>query len=169
MGTNFYWLRAKKCVESCPYESAEEERGTFDFEEHIGKRSAAGLYCWDCRATLCEGGESAIHSGYSRMLNHCPKCGKTFYPSGAPLSKGPAAVELGFAPPEEQPPTGVEGAASFSWATSPTEARQRCEANLNVVCIRDEYGRKMTGGEFLRMLKANCPIEFTHSIGVDFS
>lgn len=48
MGTNFY---------------LKGHRGDDDPKYHIGKRSAAGLYCWDCRITLCKGGESAIHRG----------------------------------------------------------------------------------------------------------
>ena len=27
---------------------------------HIGKRSAAGMYCWHCRTTLCEQGEEGV-------------------------------------------------------------------------------------------------------------
>ena len=36
MGTNYYW---KDKHENCEYED--------DIQVHIGKRSAAGLYCWD--------------------------------------------------------------------------------------------------------------------------
>lgn len=43
---------------------------------HIGKRSGAGLYCYNCKCTLCEGGEKDIHRGQSLFLDHCPVCGR---------------------------------------------------------------------------------------------
>lgn len=149
MSTNFYWL------------------GGDDWgRDHIGKRSAAGSYCWDCRVTLCKEGESQIHFN-GTWLGACPRCGATHARRDG-FVKGPAAVELGFAEPEETPPSGVEGAASFSWAIHPDAVRLRCEANMDVQIIRDEYDRLMTGREFLRMLAANCPINFLH-IGEAFS
>ena len=42
---------------------------------HIGKRSDAGFYCWDCEITLCKGGGRAVHSG-DEFYNKCPKCGR---------------------------------------------------------------------------------------------
>ena len=42
MGTNFY-------LGKYVYETK--------YENHIGKRSAAGLYCWDCDETLIIGGK----------------------------------------------------------------------------------------------------------------
>lgn len=89
-------------------------------------------------------------------------------PSDA-LSRGPAAVELGFAEPEETPPEGISGAASFSWARDPAEVRAVCSANVDRLVVVDEYGRTMTGGQFLSMLRCNCPIEFTDSVGREFS
>ena len=41
MGTNYY---------------LKGHRGDDNPKYHIGKRSAAGLYCWDCHITLCKGG-----------------------------------------------------------------------------------------------------------------
>lgn len=29
--------------------------------QHVGKRSAAGWYCWDCHKTLCADGEEFVH------------------------------------------------------------------------------------------------------------
>ena len=68
MGTNFYEF--KDGVEG----------------RHIGKRSAAGLYCHDCGVTLCARaydrwekkeveGEEAVHQGDSFWYDACPKCG----------------------------------------------------------------------------------------------
>jgi hypothetical protein len=71
MGTNFY---------------------TID-DIHIGKRSAAGLYCFDCEVTLCKNGEDAIHQGSSGWYNTCPKCGKV----------------------------GLDTCTSFTWAIDPVD------------------------------------------------
>lgn len=49
MSTNFYKIDREK----------ENNEG-----QHIGKRSAAGHYCWDCRLTLNRYGEAWIHSSY---------------------------------------------------------------------------------------------------------
>lgn len=54
MGCNFYTLK----------------------DEHIGKRSAAGLYCWDCGITLCKDREAGNHLSESKWFEACHKCGK---------------------------------------------------------------------------------------------
>ncbi len=44
---------------------------------HVGKRSAAGAYCADCKRTLCKLGWEKIHSSHSTdWHNDCPDCGK---------------------------------------------------------------------------------------------
>lgn len=119
---------------------------------HIGKRSAAGMYCWHCDVTLCPGGNSGVHdSRYDgKWRTTCPKCG---------------------ASPDDDPTKGCVPAAtsSFRWAQDPAEVRAKCEAAIERPCVVDEYGETFTGGEFLRMLRANCAIEFTESIGQYFS
>lgn len=144
MGTNFYWIRGK---------------------QHIGKRSAAGRYCYDCKHTLCVEGEQAIHYGKSNWYASCPTCGQTPKTDGHNSS----LVELGFAQSPTTQLRGVQSAASFSWAVDPTEARARCQRGKNRIIIQDEYGFRYTGGDFLTMLASGCPIEFTDSIGVQFS
>lgn len=167
MGTNFYWIDS-----TFKNEDEDDELDVFEdeYRRHIGKRSAAGLYCWDCKVTLCPGGEERIHYGDGTAHWHktCPKCGAP--PVQEKLGDPePISVELGFARPKEERPEGVRGAASFSWAQDPAKVRMRCETAGDDVIIEDEYGRKMSGLEFLRMLQANCPIEFTHHVGVRFS
>lgn len=172
MGTNFYWR-----VEVAPLPTGAvidhmislRVLGGFDNPiTHIGKRSAAGAYCWDCRQTLCAGGEAAVHSGSGHFREACPKCGKS--PRKVSLTDGGAAsVELGFTKPSTEPPTGVGSTASFSWAQDPETVRRICADRPNDALIVDEYGQKLTGAEFLTMLKCNCAIEFTDSIGEAFS
>lgn len=149
MGTNFHW----KIVESSRTVLA---TGTvlshgvdhMDPAYHIGKRSGAGLYCWDCRVTLCNEGEERIHFGGSgpraeRWYDHCPKCGKM---------KDPSVTE---------PRRGVAYACSFSWAQSPYEVRKICEERIDEALIEDEYGVSLTGRQFLEVLEG-CPIQYQH-------
>jgi len=162
MGTNFYW---------------DVEQGiSADPTVHIGKRSAAGAYCWDCGLTLCKLGTSRVHGnvvwhdgkrGPWRWHEECPECGQKPVEEG--LDAGPAAVELGFAEPRKERPTGVRGCSSFTWSQDPDRVREKCLKRPHVVLIVDEYGRKMTGREFGEMLDANCPIQFMDTIGERFS
>jgi len=166
MGTNFYWTRAVKF------------RKDDDPTVHIGKRSAAGLYCWDCGLTMCKLGTSRVHGnvvwhdgkrGPWRWHEECPECGQKPVEEG--LDAGPAAVELGFTEPRKERPTGVRGCSSFTWAQESDRVREKCLKfhNRFLRVIVDEYGRKMTGREFGEMLDANCPIQFMDSIGERFS
>lgn len=163
MGTNFFWK-----VPEGPVLPTGEQIGwdSDDPKVHIGKRSAAGLYCWDCDRTLCTGGKARVHYG-DQFLSQCPKCGKRS--TADSLKEGPVAVELGFAKPATARPTGVQGAASFSWAQDPGRVRDICRQRPDEVLIVDEYGGDMTCAEFIGMLENNCPLEFTGSIGQYFS
>lgn len=143
MGTNFYF---------CDNEVNEVA--------HIGKRLAAGLYCWDCGLTLCAGGNEAVHHDNSRWLDACPVCGQKPFEDDST----DAGRELGL---NESPPcrkTGVQGCASFTWAISPAHfADLKAALNLH---ISDEYGLKID--DFSAIL-SNCPIMFFDSIGKEFS
>jgi hypothetical protein len=166
MGTNFYWKVDRDdrlpTGEPVPYDSEHPSI-------HLGKRSAAGLYCWDDDVTLCTAGNEGIHMGLAFHAT-CPVCGKGPEPFVA-FREGPAAVELGFAKPNTARPTGVRGASSFTWAQDPAPALRACRSRRGrpKALIVDEYGRDMTGPEFLEMLESNCPIQFTTSIGSWFS
>jgi hypothetical protein len=170
MGTNFYWAIEKAVLPTGVRLSQVNDHS--DPLVHIGKRSAAGIYCWDCGLTLCLDGERAIHSGDARWSDACPKCGaKQPSPtySENPILAGPVGVELGFSSPRTARPTGVRGAASFSWAQDPVLVEGYCRRHPRQKAIKDEYDRKLTCAEFLTMLEANCPIRFTHSLGIHFS
>jgi len=169
MGTNFYWHVQRPQFPSFVLPTGETADVTVSVSgpTHIGKRSAAGLYCWDCRVTLCRGGEACIHWG-DGFYGACPGCGATPVAEDG-LRAGPAAVELGFAKPLGDKPSGVRGCSSFTWATEPDKVRAACEAHTEDVIVENEYGDTMTGAEFLRMLDANCPVQFTHLVGKEFS
>lgn len=144
MGTNFYLLSGS--------------RYTDDPQYHIGKRSAAGLYCWDCGRTLCKDGISGIHY-YSDWHKKCPICGKA--PVQEDLSSGSAGRELGFNKSGFAPKTGVASCSSFNWAMPPEQLKKRR-------FVKDEYGSRYTIKEFHEML-TECPIQFMDSIGKWFS
>jgi hypothetical protein len=154
VGTNFYWKEKPDAVDG------------MDPAYHIGKRSAAGAWCWDCGVTLCEGGIDGIHMSRCGSHKTCPKCGAV--PIVEDLDSGAVAVELGFANPRTWKPTGVRSCSSFTWAQDAAAVRARCEENVHEKVVVDEYGREMTGQEFLTMLTANCPVQF-YSIGEWFS
>jgi hypothetical protein len=124
MGTNFFTLKKK----------------------HVGKRSAAGLYCWDCNIRL------------SFPDTQCPSCGKSTAES---FIEGAAARELGFNKTKPQEKHGVASCSSFTWAMNETDLK-------NIRVIVNEYGDRFTKDEFYDILK-ECPIRLYHAIGKEFS
>lgn len=143
MGTNFYVRGWKK------YDS-------MDPKYHIGKRSAAGLWCWDCGVTLCKG---QVHVG-NEWHKACQKCGKK--PKNEGLTHSSAGRELGF---NHDPPvkkTGVQSCSSFTWCMDPEKFLKKR------VTIWNEYGDNFSHDEFLAILE-ECPIQSKGMIGQWFS
>jgi hypothetical protein len=147
MGTNFYTLNRK----------------------HIGKRSAAGLYCFDCHVSLRIGGESLVHSSKADPFDReahqkewysvCPICGQA--PKDEDWNHSSAGRELGFNKEPYAAKEDVASCSSFTWAVPESEIRR-------LWFVKDEYGRRFTIQEFNKILE-ECPIRFYDSIGVDFS
>lgn len=147
MGTNYYTMRDK----------------------HIGKKSAAGYYCWDCNITLCKGGNKEVHRGCGNAdhghkiacdcnwYKECPKCGKK--PIRESFENSAVGRELGFNKQSYKRKQGVASCSSFSWAINPLELPRK---------IKDEYDRIFTLKEFKQILK-ECPIQYFHSVGEEFS
>jgi hypothetical protein len=154
MGTNFYFGK----------------RGI-----HIGKRSAAGPYCWDCGVTLCDSasdhwerrtryGQDAVHFGNGDgWLDSCPICGGTA--NDESIESSSAGRELGFNKSAPAKKVGVASCSSFSWAMSPKEFQH--EFLRSRKRIFDEYGRKYTRDEFRDVL-SECPIKSYSSVGHEF-
>lgn len=157
MGTNFYTVSDNK---------------------HIGKRSAAGKYCWDCKVTLCKGGDKFIHQDselFSGFYDHCPKCGKK--PVDEPIEESSAGRELGFNKSIPKEKTGVKSCSSFTWAMKPSAVlnRQLFKSVYGIFgiavsgqIIEDEYHQKYTLDEFYKVLE-ECPIQFEDMVGQNFS
>lgn len=145
MGTNFYWIGQ-------------------DIKKHIGKRSAAGPYCWDCDISLYADGHDKIHTGDHKFLEQCPICGKK--PEKEDFNNSTAGRELGFNKNNPKRKTGVKTCSSFTWAMSPGHFHNfKSAKNLH---IEDEYKRKYTLLEFSKVL-SECPVKYFHSIGAEFS
>ena len=139
MGTNFYFGKREQI--------------------HIGERSAAGWYCWDCGMTLCKGGEDGVHYSEYEWHSACPKCGAE--PS-EDWENSAAGRELGFNKSAYAPKQGVKSCSSFAWAIDPDEFKASKRR-----AIYDEYGRKFTRAAFGEML-LECPIQHKRFVGREF-
>jgi hypothetical protein len=150
MGTNFYFA------------DHPAEDWHMDAEFHIGKRSAAGFYCWDCGETLCKGGVKFVHSGVIGWHDNCPKCGNTR--EQETLDNSSAGRELGFNTGKPKKKKGVRSCSSFTWVVH----RKQVEDSWKRRGIVDEYGKKYTIKEFRSVLE-ECPIQIFDMIGQEFS
>uniref|UniRef100_A0A6H1ZCI3 Uncharacterized protein n=1 Tax=viral metagenome TaxID=1070528 RepID=A0A6H1ZCI3_9ZZZZ len=128
-----------------------------DPEFHIGKRSAAGYYCWNCRKTLCMGGESKIHYTGHDWSETCLVCGAKKEKES--LETSSAGRELGFNKnPSKR--SGVRSVSSFTWAMPKEILTKKLKGKLWLFKpIEDEYGRKFTLKQFMKKLE-DCPIEY---------
>jgi len=157
MGTNFY-VRAGKNTSS------------MDPKFHIGKRSAAGPYCWDCGVTLHKEGNIKVHTSCTipghkwhcdcQWHKSCPKCGKK--PRKEELCDSTGGRELGFNKALPTAKTGVASCSSFSWCMDPKKFLKKR------VTVWNEYGDNFSHEEFMKILE-ECPIQSTGSIGQWFS
>ena len=150
MGTNFFTKHPN------------EIEDLMDPKFHIGKRSAAGPYCWKCGITLCKKGNSRVHYSDLSMdswYKSCPVCGNGYMPKD--FSQSSAGKELGF---NKNPPlikVGVTSCCSFNWAMHPN--------NLNgLSSVYDEYGQSYTFFNLMLMILLDCPIQYYDSIGEMF-
>ena len=99
MGTNYYFE-----------DSIEKKR-------HIGKASAAGYYCWECRKTLFKYGEAHIHTTKIDSLNadlfwneSCPQCGLKIQDMKHSMSDDVIPAKIG-----------IQTVSSFSFAMHPID------------------------------------------------
>ena len=139
---------------------------------HIGKRSAAGSFCFDCGITLCKGGANRVHYD-DDWYNECPRCRKK--PIIENIENSAVGIELGYFKNPTKLKEGVASASSFTFAMSFMDISSRvleefknCPNDTKV--IEDEYGREFTYMEFVRLVKAiPKSLHFKHEIGKEFS
>jgi len=162
MGTNYYikgW----------------NENDAMNPNYHIGKRSAAGAYCFDCGITLCLRGEKAVHdSEDSEWSDICPICNKKS--TEETFENSSVGLELGFNHNPVEKKEGVRSCSSFSWAMSKIMLHVKAaevmfdnakkdsssDASHKVageICIVNEYDKEFTLQQFLDIVEA-CPIHF---------
>ena len=125
---------------------------------HIGKRSAAGHFCFDCDTTLCVDGPERVH--YCRTGNRdtqwhtsCPMCGKM--PNQENMAQSSGGLELGFNKNPYVKKTGVASASSFSFAMSLRDLKRALKhdfGKLSKAIVVDEYDREYSYKEFIDML-----------------
>jgi hypothetical protein len=163
MGTNFYYAEdLEKYNERMDAKSDPLQENYDEYEGHIGKRSAAGPYCWNCNITLCKQGEEEIHSGKGEFYNTCPICGSAKQKEN--MSNSAAGRELGFANGAPKIKTGNASCSSFTWAMKPSHFDRLNPGTI----FYDEYRRKYFREEMLDML-SECPVQFYNMIGKEFS
>lgn len=133
MGTNFYW--------------DEKHR------QHIGKRSAAGIWCWDCGCVV----------EYKITHIECPSCHKKYQPYSEDFTTNSVGRELGLNTNPPKKKTGLASCSSFTWAITP-EAFKASKRRK----IYDEYHRIYTRQDFKNVLE-ECPINKYDQMGQDFS
>jgi hypothetical protein len=186
MGTNFF---LKENVRKSFLELLKRnEPGKVEYYEkediHIGKRSAAGWFCWDCKKSLCLNGDDFVHSHKDqygtevRMSEICVYCGLSV-PKDAKLFEGAVGRELGFEI-EKPKHEGIETVSSFCFSIPPyilkralahfaIEAIANKEEWDKIKTIYDEYGREYTNIEFFDDVLGECPITFVDMIWRQFS
>ena len=147
MGTCFFWI--KKPISH-----------SMDIQVHIGKRSAAGRYCWDC-GSVFHTHTMEIHSGRdSGDLGSCPGCGKPAKINS--FAKSSAGVELGFVKSKEVPKKGIGSCCSFTWTLMKHKRRlqELADKGDTKKVVVNEYGDKFTASEFLEEELNLVTIEF---------
>jgi len=123
--------------------------------KHIGKRFAAGVWCWDCKTEV-------KHDDIGCFF-FCPRCGQKH--SIGTLNYNPAYRELGFSKPEPRKHTGIDGASGFTWCTDKETGLAQTTNEIKSKIKRrkfliDENDGRMTIKEFFKMfddiIKEEC-------------
>lgn len=187
MGTNFYIAKTYN------KDGDFDDRG--DPKTHIGKRSAAGLYCWDCGISLHRKGPEFVHHSccctkeekteacrhvYGQFGRGTPidvmiKCeqNRWWHKKCPKCGKAPAKVTLINSAAGKElgfnkkplSKRGVGSCCSFGWAMMLEDFFKIPKRGKTIV---DEYGNLFTRKEFEAILK-DCPIQSHSSVGTIFS
>ena len=163
MGTNYY-IKG--------YDTEKNDGEHINPKWHIGKRSAAGHYCFDCDITLCKGGSSDVHYGEHKWHDKCPRCGKA--PIKEAVCHSSAGLELGFNKNDTKLKEGVASACSFSFAMTLIKLVERIKEEFgkspnNKKVIVNDYGEEFTYIDFLHLLKPiPSSLRFRKLLGKEF-
>lgn len=157
MSTNFYFICKDEDFEDISVNGHRSD----DPEWHIGKRYAAGLYCWDCNIKMPNSGVKGPLGPI--QVKTCPKCGKEYKNEGWNSAEG---RELGFNKLGKK--TGVATASGFNWAMTFENFCKKIGEDVSAKIIINEYREKFNIDEFINILN-ECPIQKFDSIGSWFS
>ena len=180
MGTNYY---------ACDKETKEELY-------HIGKRSAAGYFCWDCGVSYTNIAETYTSRLYSMTAYHRPtEYNETSYLYGNDavhmtrhdnkLINGEPEI-LDCCPicgkPKEEELTEVNSAyAELGFSKQPGKKHNTtCSFSFAVspyvlsetmknenIIIKNEYGEELSKEQFKEVLQ-DCGLKYFHSVGQEF-
>ena len=125
MGTNFYWKKLPPELEELVNDKNK------DIIMHIGKRSGAGDYCYDCGTTFCEYGDRGVHKTLGNWYDKCPICGKE-----------------------------GKWCCSFTWTFMKQKEVIKKYVGSSRYLIRNEYDEEFTPREFLEEELSNSTMEF---------
>lgn len=179
MGTNFYWTKVQPWfIKNAKQVISDIKAECENPIVHIGKRSAAGLYCAKCGCASHRHGTQDVHSSgpdLSILLRHS-------YPSEEERlrawAREKAIYDFVECPCCGEPFLDAEGKAgeniisicSFTWGLMKHKEliRELVRVGCKEKLIRDEYDRLMTPTEFWNEeFESCCKIEF--QCGVCFS
>lgn len=111
---------------------------------HIGKRYAAGRWCWDCKIRIIEGD-----------IYRCKHIEEWAKKSNKAITYNPVMRELGFDKSRPLKHNGIDGASGFIWqvgeyglGASVEEVKQSLSRRRRVVT---EYGKRLEMREFWDM------------------
>ena len=152
---------------------------------HIGKRSAAGYYCWNCKTTLCKRENEGVHldcngcweSSHKKIhdckwFDRCSYCGCT--PDKENLFNSSAERELGMNTLAMEKKKGVRRCFSFTFALEPYKIDNIMKKNGNLVIVSEYYYPKKDDqmwdlDTFKKTVMLECLIKFMHMVGIEFS
>lgn len=129
--------------------------------QYIGKREAAGLYCWDCEISLHKQGldeaerQRTMRCVTGSKLTHvqsdwhkvCPKCGK-------------AATQESLRSSGSGRPFGVASCAVFTWAKTPSEIAKQILSSKLEKPIVNEHDTAFTLEQF-EMVLGEAVVHYT--------
>lgn len=132
------------------------ENADLESLSYIGLRSGAGLYCYDCNTWF----HDPAYDRKPSSNNECPSCHKqhTWHPT-----KTKPEIKDGYLTSSSQRPNeGITTTCRFHWWNWPDEVYHICRAAPeDMLLVIDEYGRTMTGKEFVNMMRSIIDITTT--------
>lgn len=151
MGMNIYTIRKEPLKE---YDDFNKKHILNYEDKHIGKRYAAGIWCWDCKVPMFDPHDTSIKG---TNYEYCRSCGKK-RPDYKDMPYNGAMRELGFDKKKPKEHSGIDGASGFIWCIDDhyglgTSKEEILYSLKDIKEVIDEYGRRMSIKEFHDIFK----------------